>query len=347
MSISLLRVTTGTALFLAIVCPRTAITLNALGIHPGPVVSGSKNRWPGGLIPYTFAPSVSALLRARVDSAIAQIEARVFGVTFRPRSGESDFVIFRPAATCSSEVEGREGGASVVWLSDTCVTGGVMHELLHVLGFWHEQSRCDRDQYVSIIWSNIDPTRLARDQFEKRCHSTQDLEAYDEASIMHYADTAFGVNRGADGALLKTMESRRGRGYLMGQRDSLSTIDIRTINLMYPPYVPGVSVAYGDASPIVSWEAPRGALSFTVALVVVHRGYKEGSSSIVWESIPGGEDVTGLSIVDRRRRYTGTSRCDGDGFSVDYYYEVRALYSDGIGTSGTRVPALIAPERPC
>ena len=56
---------------------------------------------------------------------------------------------------CSSNV-GRQGGNQTVSLDDGCITPtSVKHELMHAIGFYHEQSRRDRDKFVIIHRDNI------------------------------------------------------------------------------------------------------------------------------------------------------------------------------------------------
>ena len=48
------------------------------------------------------------------------------------------------------------GGRQTISLGSGCAHHSViLHELGHVVGFWHEQNRPDRDNYVRIVKNNI------------------------------------------------------------------------------------------------------------------------------------------------------------------------------------------------
>ena len=45
-------------------------------------------------------------------------------------------------------------------LGPNCVSKGIaLHEIMHLLGFFHEHTRFDRDKYINVLWDNIDPGR--------------------------------------------------------------------------------------------------------------------------------------------------------------------------------------------
>ena len=56
---------------------------------------------------------------------------------------------------------GRIGGRQTISVGNSdgsvvCKHGNIVHEIAHSLGFFHEHSRPDRDQYVSVLWDNIE-----------------------------------------------------------------------------------------------------------------------------------------------------------------------------------------------
>jgi len=53
-------------------------------------------------------------------------------------------------------------GSQMLSLDKQCVTLPIVkHQLMHALGFAHEQSRADRDEHVIIHWDNIKPGNLS------------------------------------------------------------------------------------------------------------------------------------------------------------------------------------------
>ncbi|KAK6034925.1 astacin, partial [Cooperia oncophora] len=102
-------------------------------------------------------------------------------------------IVFTDVDGCASNV-GRHplGEEQLVSLAPECIRLGVIaHEVAHALGFWHEQSRPDRDQFVNVRWENID--KDSKGQFLKEDPDDVDNAGvpYDYGSIMHYRSKAF------------------------------------------------------------------------------------------------------------------------------------------------------------
>ncbi|XP_039383998.1 astacin-like metalloendopeptidase isoform X2 [Mauremys reevesii] len=198
-------------------------------VSPFRVFSSASPKWPkrrGTVqIPYIISykydkPSVKIIKEAFADFA------RFTCIKFVPYSYQRDFISIMPMSGCFSSV-GRTGGMQVVSLAPACLRRGkgvTLHELMHVVGFWHEHSRADRDKYISISWNEI--LTGFEINFMKSWNSNM-LVNYDYSSVMHYGRYAFSMTG------LPTIIPLSNPYVSLGQRWNLSSSDIARVNKLY------------------------------------------------------------------------------------------------------------------
>ncbi|KAG7160615.1 Zinc metalloproteinase nas-4-like 1 [Homarus americanus] len=111
-------------------------------------------RWPNGIIPYVISQTYGETERGTIAKAMSEFHAKSC-IRFVPRTIEKDYIHILKGDGCSSSV-GRAKGAQQVSLGPGCLyVGIVMHEFMHAAGFWHEQSRSDRDNFITINKLNV------------------------------------------------------------------------------------------------------------------------------------------------------------------------------------------------
>ena len=178
--------------------------------------------WPNGEIPYAVDGSAQGKIPA-INWAIGVFQSTP--LRFRPRTpSDRDYVVFRELGGGCWSYLGRQGGPQDIDVT-TCAGGNIAHELMHAAGFYHEQSRGDRDNFISIVWDEISPEM--RSNFDKRDARGQDIGPYDYGSIMHYPATA--GSRSGNPTIIPLQANVR-----IGQREGLSSLDRAAIEALYP-----------------------------------------------------------------------------------------------------------------
>ncbi|KAJ7346012.1 hypothetical protein JRQ81_001962, partial [Phrynocephalus forsythii] len=150
-------------------------------------------------------------------------------VHFKPYEGESSYIIFQKLLGCWSAVGDKKRGQNISIGAGCDQKAIVIHEILHALGFYHEQTRTDRDDYVKIQWDHVFPGQ--EHNFQKQgIKAVTDLNTpYDYESIMHYGPFSFGKNS----SLATITTSMPEFNNIIGQRLDFSSTDLERLNQMY------------------------------------------------------------------------------------------------------------------
>ncbi|MAG58106.1 MAG: hypothetical protein CMJ83_17610 [Planctomycetes bacterium] len=173
---------------------------------PADVVYGDSvytpDPWPNGDVRYRFSVFITPVQQNLFRDYVKELEC-VCGINFieDTNSSASDYILIVPSSDpgVSSSPVGYQGGLQTlrIWPGNaTAATHWtsrflIIHEMMHALGYRHEQTRTDRDFFVTINWNNIPSNRHHNFEILTILEQPTMVGLYDFDSIMHYGSCAF------------------------------------------------------------------------------------------------------------------------------------------------------------
>ncbi|XP_072155182.1 protein tolkin-like isoform X2 [Bemisia tabaci] len=198
-------------------------------------LKNARGLWPMAVIVFKIDEGVGCPSSSKCNMALkvmAYYEATTC-IRFKEWTGETDYVTlidWEDPLACLANV-GRLGGEQWVLLPSSCWNEGILlHEFGHVLGFWDEHNRYDRDKYIRVLFDNIKPA--AHPFFDKAPKNLINIlgEHMDFDSIMMYTMYAFAKDRKSPS--FEPVET--GKVIMdIWKKNKLSAGDIRRITKMY------------------------------------------------------------------------------------------------------------------
>jgi hypothetical protein len=185
------------------------------------------------IVPYTISDSFPNSDKEIIRMALDELEAKTGCIKFIKRTiKDKNYIKVIRSRTqttlCSSNI-GIVGGEQKIILGTYCMKKGIIqHEFIHALGFRHEHTRPDRDDYVTYVPQNLISVSKANN-FSIDTRSETLGSPYDYNSIMHYGATAFGEKE--NGVTATTLVTKNGQR--IGNRVEATVNDIKKLKLLY------------------------------------------------------------------------------------------------------------------
>lgn len=196
--------------------------------------------WKDNTVPFYFDNDLGTQKNKQIRLRMAFIES-VSNIEFIEFRSEDELLKsykdglhiqppLNPFAGNSSYV-GRQGGIQDLTLVDSSADLVIEHEILHSLGFEHEHTRPDRDEYIIVNYDNIPINPNLKRQFDIKENGSTPCGPYDVKSAMQYSSFTGASSIAKKDSLpaITTIE-----GELIPMPNGLSQGDIEALNILYP-----------------------------------------------------------------------------------------------------------------